>query len=262
MKFMQRAAAAQSPASPSTPASDPDDSRPHKRAKLGNGLNKAEEASFVIDQKAAQAALQDEDRQRQAAMDKMAERMGDAHWVLDTARLPSSHQQAGTPLKIVQVGFSEIDKRGESEEAQDEATRAFQSYGPKKEKAQKGKREKAGRTPPGQTSGGADVHLKASKDSDSDSDSDSSTSDSESDSDSDNSDSGSSSEEPDNVPQSKPGRATYGSQKRVELSRKRRAEQAKSKKMASDRKKKEINLHRLTSISGGGIAPKRPGPRR
>lgn len=256
MKFMQRAAAAQSPAAP---VSDPVESRPAKKARLGNGLNKDEEARFIIDQKAAQAALQNEDRQRQAAIDRMAERMGDSHWVLDTAKLPSPHKQAGTPLKIVQVGFSEIDKRGEAEEGQEKPVRAFQSYGPKEE-AQKGKKkkaEKAGRSPAAQTSYGADIHLQTSTDSDSDS----SDSDSESDSDSNSFDSGSSSEEADEVPQKKPGRTSYGSQKRDELKRKRSAEQAKSIGMASNRRKKQVNLQRLTSISGGGSAPKEPGAR-
>ncbi|CAN8096701.1 unnamed protein product [Discula destructiva] len=252
MKFMQRAAAANSsPTSPSTPASASDDGHPSKRQKIGgrSSLGGREATSYVVDQKAAQAALEEEDRKRQAAIDKMAERLGDSHWVLDTAKLPSSHKQAAMPLNIVQVGFSEIDRRGDTEEGQEkEEALAFQTYGPKK-KAQKDKNNK-----------------ESDLDSDSDSDSDS-ASDSESDSDDSDhsSDPGSSSEEADEVSKSKPGRASYGSQKRDEIRSRKKAEQEKSRKMASERRMKEVKLHKLTSISGGasfGVKRPKPGQRR
>lgn len=142
MKFMQRAAAANanptSSNTPATPASD--DGHASKRRKISDGssLRAPVPASYAIDQQAAQAALEDEDRKRQAAMDRMAERLGDSHWVMDTAKLPASHKQAGMPLQIVQVGFSEIDREGGRDEGPgEEKARVFQSYGLKKTQKEK-----------------------------------------------------------------------------------------------------------------------------
>lgn len=145
MKFMQRAAAAKSPTTPSTQTAVSDENQPSKRRRIGDRSSPSapQTPSYVVDQQVAQAALDEEDRKRQAAIDRMAERLGDAHWVLDTAKLPSSHNQA-TPLKVVQVGFSEIDKNHKSEEEEghdkEEKVRSFQSYGPK----QKNRKEQAG----------------------------------------------------------------------------------------------------------------------
>lgn len=147
MKFMQRAAAAKSPSTPSTPTAASDDERPSKRLRTGERSSPSapKTPGYAVDQKAAQAALDEEDRKRQAAMDRMAERLGDSHWVLDTAKLPASHNQA-TPLRVVQIGFSEIDKKQKSDEGQDEKDkeRSFQSYGPKKKMT----KEQAGSPPP------------------------------------------------------------------------------------------------------------------
>lgn len=107
------------------------------------------------------------------------------------------------------------------------------------------------------------MYLQSSNDTGSDSDSDSDSS-----SDSDVSDSDSSSEESDDeVSQSKPGRTSYGSQKRDEIRSRKTAAQERARKMAAERRNKEVNLHKLTSISGGGVgsfsAPSsKPGPRR
>lgn len=136
MKFMQRAAASKSLTSPSTqaPTSDGDDGdHSSKRRKTGGRsfLGAPETPSYVVDQKVIQNSLEEADRKRQAAMDRMAERLGDAHWVLDTASLPSSHNQA-TPLKTVQVGFSEIDNSERSNEGHGKEDAKFsQIYGSK-----------------------------------------------------------------------------------------------------------------------------------
>lgn len=140
MKFMQRAAAAGPPASPSTPTSDHEHSSKRRKTSGRASLGTPETQSYVIDHKAAQAALEEEERKRQALVAKHAEALGDSHWVLDTARLPKS-QQSNTPLKIVQVGFSQIDRGGgsevqEEEEDDESATTEgpiFRSFGPKKE---------------------------------------------------------------------------------------------------------------------------------
>lgn len=146
MKFMQRAAAAKSPSTPSTPTAASDDERPSKRLRTGERSSPSapKTPGYVVDQKAAQAALDEEDRKRQSAIDRMAERLGDSHWVLDTAKLPAFHNQA-TPLRVVQIGFSEIDKKQKSDEVQDEKEKeqSFQSFGPKK----KTTKEQAGAPP-------------------------------------------------------------------------------------------------------------------
>lgn len=248
MKFMQRAAAA-SPSSPGTPTSDEAHSSKRRKTAGRSSLGMPETPSYVIDQKAAHAALAEEERKRQVAVEKRAEQLGDSHWVLDSAKLPGS-RHGGMPLKIVQVGFSQIDRRGGSEEdqEQDEMPRTdgpvFQSYGPKKSK---GKKDEACISPPAWPSTRADILLQNVSESDSDSNSDS---------DSDDSDSSVSSSEGagEETSQTMPGRASYGSQKRGEFSR-QTAEREKTKKLAAARaarRTKEVKLNRLTSISGAG----------
>lgn len=142
MKFMQRAAAA-TPEISSTPTTDHE--QPSKRRKTSGraNLGAPEKQQYVIDRKAAQAALEEDERKRQALVAKHAEALGDSHWVLDAGKLPGS-QQKSAPLKIVQVGFSQIDRGGagaEVPEDNDDTTTAdgptFRSFGPKKETAKK-----------------------------------------------------------------------------------------------------------------------------
>lgn len=141
MKFMQRAAAA-SPTSPGVSQSDSE--RPSKRAKTESrsALGTPQNQSPSFDQKATQAALDAEDRRRAALIEQQAERLGDAHWKLDPAKLPGSDQRKGAPLKIVQIGFSQIDRRDALETNQGEADGpSFHSYGPKKTKKTKASKD-------------------------------------------------------------------------------------------------------------------------
>lgn len=142
MKFMQRAVAAGPSTSPSTPTSDDHEHSSKRRKTSGRSSlgGTPETQTYVIDHKAAQAALEEEERKRQALVAKHAEALGDSHWVLDAAKLPAP-QQSGAPLKIVQVGFSQIDRGGgamaqEEEEEEEEIATAdgptFRSFGPKK----------------------------------------------------------------------------------------------------------------------------------
>lgn len=136
MKFMQRAAAAASPTSPSTPTSDDGHSSKRRKTAGRSSLGAPETPSYVIDQKVAQAALDAEERKREALIEKQAEKLGDSHWVLDPTKLPRADQQRGAPLNIVQVGFSQIDRKETVEEKPDEADGpSFRSYGPSKKKA-------------------------------------------------------------------------------------------------------------------------------
>lgn len=120
MKFMQRAAAAATAAPPSSPgvSQQSEDERPSKRVKTEFGgasssssprTPQAQKPLFDH-QAAAQAALDAEDEKREALAARLAERLGDAHWRLDPARLPGSDRRKGVPLNIVQVGFSQIDR--------------------------------------------------------------------------------------------------------------------------------------------------------
>lgn len=146
MKFMQRAAAATtSPTSPSTSTSD--DRQTSKRRKISgqSSLGTPQTPSYVIDHKAAQAAIEEEERKRQEHAARQAEKLGDSHWVLDAAKLPRPDRQAGKLLNVVQVGFSQIDSRGGVEDEQasveDATTRSdgpsLKIYGPRKEASKK-----------------------------------------------------------------------------------------------------------------------------
>ncbi|KUI64682.1 hypothetical protein VM1G_00180 [Cytospora mali] len=162
MKFMQRAAAAAPPSAPSTPVADHEPSSKRRKTSGRASLGTPETQSYVIDHRAAQAALEEEERKRQALVAKHAEALGDSHW-------------------------------------------------------------------------------------DDDSDSDSGSDDSDSDS------SGSSSEDSsEEDSRKKSGRTNYGSQKRPEIRSRRSVEWEKTQKLAKERRKKEVKLNTLTSISGSG----------
>lgn len=150
MKFMQRAAAAASPTSPNTPSSD--DGHNSKRRKTGGRSSLGgdpETPRYIVDQKATQAALDEEERRRQALIEKQAEQLGDGHWVLDASRLPKPKFEG---CKVVQVGFSQIDAGNDSEDEKTPLPRAdgprFQSYGPKKATVSKTPEEAGGHAEP------------------------------------------------------------------------------------------------------------------
>ncbi|KAK3987922.1 hypothetical protein QBC44DRAFT_113031 [Cladorrhinum sp. PSN332] len=113
MKFMQRgaaaAAAAASPISPSSPATPQSaDSSSSKRRKFSHaGSATGTPATPLYDQKAIQAALEEEEKKRLAAVEKRAAELGDSHWVLPGA---STLPRNGTgTLNVVTVGFAQID---------------------------------------------------------------------------------------------------------------------------------------------------------
>ncbi|KAF3769956.1 hypothetical protein M406DRAFT_335723 [Cryphonectria parasitica EP155] len=249
MKFMQRAAAASSPTSPSTTTSDDGHSSKRRKTAGRSSMGEPETSSYVIDQKAARAALDEEERKRQVAIAKVAEQLGDGHWVLDAAKLPRSDRQAVAPLKTVQVGFSQIDRRGGLEDDSDNTDTStadgpsFRAYGPEK-KVQRDKASSyAQRTGVPKYADLFPLSPLPQSNSDSDSDSDSDDSDS-----SDSSDEDSSEE----VTQEQPGRASYGAQKRDELRSKQNAERERARKLSSQRREKVVKLNKLTSISGAG----------
>ncbi len=122
MKFMQRGAAAAAAAataatpeaasSPATPRSDDGSAKRRKFAHTPS-VTASSPATPLYDQKALQAALDEEEKKRQAAIEKRAAELGDSHWVLGpSAAAPS--RGARPLLNVVQVGFAQIDYPGAS----------------------------------------------------------------------------------------------------------------------------------------------------
>ncbi|KAL8360305.1 hypothetical protein RB598_008547 [Gaeumannomyces tritici] len=110
MKFMQRGIAASSAnSSLTTPRSE--DKHGSKRRKVSQDTTDCSSSGPKIDGAAVQAALDEEERKRRAAIAKQAEDLGDTRWVLDfPAPSPrSSDRMPQTPLNIVQIGFAQID---------------------------------------------------------------------------------------------------------------------------------------------------------
>jgi len=112
MKFMQRAVASTS-SSPATPISEEDQAA--KRRKTSHGSLPSKPATPTIDQEAIQAAMEEDDRKRKAAIEKKAEELGDSHWVLGGTLPSGSGRLPQTPLSVVQVGFAEIDTQDSNE---------------------------------------------------------------------------------------------------------------------------------------------------
>jgi hypothetical protein len=108
MKFMQRGASTPTPAS-STPASETPSSS--KRRKISTSDVTSLPANQLYDRAAIRAALEEEERKRQAAIEKQAAELGDSRWVLDVKGhgAGSSVDDPKSSLNVVQVGFGEID---------------------------------------------------------------------------------------------------------------------------------------------------------
>lgn len=108
MKFMQRAvaSAASTPGSGSEPPSS-------KKRKLGHSPAD-DEFSANIDQAAVQAAIDDREAKRQAALEKHAG--NDTHWVLPTSLGKKQKREEKQPLKVVYVGYGDLDSSDEDSE--------------------------------------------------------------------------------------------------------------------------------------------------
>lgn len=127
---MQRAVATGS--SPTTPKSE--DEQSAKRRKTSGKISPTTPSAPLFDQKAVQAALEEEERKRQAALERQAIELGDSRWVLDVQGLASKSSVAThTPLNIVQVGFAQIDSSDAPEETTGQVP-GTRSFGPKPKK--------------------------------------------------------------------------------------------------------------------------------
>ncbi|PNP47676.1 hypothetical protein TGAMA5MH_01499 [Trichoderma gamsii] len=110
MKFMQRAVASAS----SSPQTD-DSSQSSKKRKLNNSAATAAEqrVSALIDQASIKAALDDQEAKRQAALAQHT--ASGAHWVLNTKLDKLNGSTPSEPsLNVVYVGYGDIDSDNES----------------------------------------------------------------------------------------------------------------------------------------------------
>ncbi|KAL2201081.1 hypothetical protein P885DRAFT_65373 [Corynascus similis CBS 632.67] len=244
MKFMQRGAAAAAAAggtpdtsSPATPTSD--DGSAKRRKTFHTPSATSSPATPLFDQQAIRAAVEEEERKKQAAIEKRAAELGDSHWVLEgVASLPP---RASRPLlNVVEVGFAQIDYGGPSGNDDDSdpfdlggvpGRPQFQRYNMKNSKAGLAVKKENGNS--------------SSSDPDSESHSDAGES--------------SSSEDFPEAARAEPNRgrqSTSGSAERrrprSSVSGRREEERRKAQQLAGKRRKKDIKLNQLTSISSAG----------
>jgi len=222
MKFMQRAAASSN--DPSSP-----DEHPAKRQKQSGDSSASVDVASLVDQRAIQAAITEEERVRQAALDKAAEQAGDTHWVLkyenqDADEMSSSKK----PLRIIETGYASIDNDDNELDTSSgspmvSGRRSFGQYNREVEKLQ---------TP----------NMKKSSSSDSDDDDDDSVS------------SGENDDETDAMIRA--ARMQASEQVKASRKEKKQADKAEIRRLAALRRNREVDPNRLpTSISGGGSSP-------
>ncbi|KAK3313508.1 hypothetical protein B0H66DRAFT_606764 [Apodospora peruviana] len=254
MKFMQRGAAqaataASDAGSPTTPRTDDEEGSASKRRKVSGAAPSAPNtpitpATPLYDQKALQAAMEEEDRKRKAAIEKRAAELGDSHWVLDG--VSASPKNGSRSLNIVQVGFAQIDYPAgrqvsadspEEEEVIVPAPARFRQFNMKKSK----------------------VHNKQEDESSDGDDEDDDNSSDSSDDDNDSEDMASPAasrrkDESDRGRRNSAAASADAGHKRARssVSTKRSEERKKAQMLASQRRKKDVKLNNLTSISSAG----------
>lgn len=106
MKFMQRAAASSSPNS-SSPTTQDEPSA--KRRKVTDDSPSKFNVHDLVDQRAIQKALANEEAKRQAAIEKQATELGDTRWVLNFEDGRNTSTLPKNTLRIVQAGFANLD---------------------------------------------------------------------------------------------------------------------------------------------------------
>ncbi|EQL01901.1 Zinc finger domain-containing protein, CCHC-type [Ophiocordyceps sinensis CO18] len=207
MKFMQRAAASASS------AASPDSGGGSKKRKYDR-LPAQGRFDAQIDQALIQAALDNQEATRQAALEKHA--AADTHWTLDnTWHEAATADATSTPLNVVYVGYGDIDSDNESGDVEDAPAKGRTST---QQRAQK--RDLVDDEPGSQASPDeCDEAPRKRKHRDVSSDGDSSRS---------------------------------GGRSRSKSRSRQSKEGVKAKELRDKRKKKEIRLDQITSISSGG----------
>ncbi|ODA82848.1 hypothetical protein RJ55_01357 [Drechmeria coniospora] len=215
MKFMQRAAA-----SASSTASPDSDGNSSKKRKLHHSPAEGK-FSANIDRALIQAALDEEEAARQAALQRHAAH--DTHWVLDGSWDKSNPgSQANGSLNVVYVGYGDIDSSTESGDVNDAPTKGRTSTKPDK----KTEIEESKTAP---TTGDDDSSDQSSEESD----------------------------EPKRKRRSRHSMDNSNSSLRSDRSRsqsrpRQPAERATANELRHKRRQKDIRLNQLTSISAGG----------
>ena len=229
---MQRAAASTSPATPDS------GSQSSKKRKLDHS-SKEGRLSMNMDQAAIQAAINEQQATRQAALDRHV--TGDTHWVLkSTLDGADSKKKEEPPLRIKYIGYGDVDSGDESGDPEDEAQTGRTSTNNYKKTASKVRHcpethswhslltfEQKQKTSASETNGN-----------------ESAGSDSE-DSDSEASPAGRSQR-----PQDSKSSSRNGSRSRSRSIQ--RSESVKAKELRDKRRKKDVPLSKVTSISSGG----------
>jgi hypothetical protein len=127
MKFIQRTAVAP-PSSPAPPSSG---DRSSKRRRLDNsspaaGLNGHE----LVTVAAVQAAIQEDEDKRRAALEKHRVELADTQWVVDATTLPRPSATAlRGQLNVVHVGYADIDGSARSDDYQQETRNGRRKVG-------------------------------------------------------------------------------------------------------------------------------------
>lgn len=112
MKFMRRAAAASPVISPSTPSTP--EGPPLKRRKQIDGEDTIPfDVKELANQAKIRAVMEQEAAKQQALMDKVAAEAGESRWVLNFQDSEDG-QRESTSMKVVQMGFADVDRRPEN----------------------------------------------------------------------------------------------------------------------------------------------------
>ncbi|KAJ0161342.1 hypothetical protein CTA2_6374 [Colletotrichum tanaceti] len=235
MKFMQRAAN-----SGSAPESSPDEPS-SKRRKFQNSPLTGDFHSF--DQAAVQAALKQQEAQRLAALEASRGELADTHWILNGSwGNPTATEDA--PPNIVYVGYADIDGANRKKKSKGAARHGRKKVGGNKKKTAK---ETVTKSATKDESDPGDSSVPSDSD-DSDSSDGFSNEHDELDADPPSGDEASTPKPVEPVK----GLASGGQGRtRVNLQPKKSTESMKAKEFREKRKKKEVKLNKLASISGG-----------
>lgn len=233
--------------SPTTPRAE-DPPQTSKRRKVDTPQSPAANlgrspGGATVDKQAVEAALAAEERKRQVAIAKQAAELGDSHWVLDfpTASPASVAKKVKAPLRVVQVGFAQIDTANKFNEGEDGVSE-----------------EEQGNPPPA----GAQIRRfnmkKPTQDVKMESESESEESD-------DYRSSNPSTTYPDGSSDRRGRQSAKDSKRkrdRSETSAKRNAEKMRAHEFSAKRRKKELKLNMPTSISSANSFAPSPSSRR
>jgi len=221
---MQRAAATSSPSTPSTPSLP---IHRQKRQRLSNGGEAFSSPVTPSDQELIQAALAGEEQKRAQAIERQAADAGETRWMLSIVEEPSRVRPG---LNVVNAGFGQIDvtHTNHNEDDDDE----------EEDDDDEGHTPLAGRRIFGKFK---DPDAVAPKQGSSEASS---------------SESGSEDDEDDDPlgEMLREERRTASTRAREERREKKRREQAELERLAHERRKKDVKLNKITSISGGGNA--------